>query len=225
MSKQPGNGLRAASPVHSKKFDPWNSSSTGHQRADGRTVTSGTAWRDMRKSRVNSQFGGKGKENETPGGQGQKHSVLALLNKPGLMSAGAARPPESKSGIFAHTVVYINGSTYPVVSDHKLRRILVENGAQLSLHLARRAVTHVVLGKPGGGLAGGKMDKEIRRAKTGVRFVSAEWYVPQAFIVSMLTKTNKQGAGERQGGKEAARVEICRGQDRRPSTGQRRECI
>lgn len=88
-------------------------------------------------------------------------------------------------GIFDELVIYINGSTYPLVSDHKLKQLLAENGARMSMHLGRRQVTHVILGKPsqgvgsgaGGGLAGGKLEKEIRRiGGCGVKYVGVEWY-------------------------------------------------
>jgi hypothetical protein len=36
--------------------------------------------------------------------------------------------------IFDGLVIYINGSTYPMVSDHKLKHLLAENGAKVSLH-------------------------------------------------------------------------------------------
>jgi hypothetical protein len=94
--------------------------------------------------------------------------------------------PERKRRIFDGLVVYINGSTYPLISDHKLKQVLTENGAALSLHLGRRQVTHVILGKPnggrgsgaGGGLAGSKLDKEIKRfGGCGVKYVGVEWYV------------------------------------------------
>jgi hypothetical protein len=85
--------------------------------------------------------------------------------------------------IFDGLVIYVNGSTHPLVSDHKLKHLLSENGARMSLHLGRRQVTHVILGKPsgpnggaGGGLAGGKLDKEIRRVGgCGIKFVGVEW--------------------------------------------------
>jgi hypothetical protein len=114
-----------------------------------------------------------------------------MLQKPGLMRASmdkAADEDEVKTeeqrGIFSGCVVYVNGSTYPLVSDHKLKHILRENGAQMSLHLGRRKVTHVILGRPaggaakgaGGGLAGGKMDREIRKiGGAAVRYVGVEW--------------------------------------------------
>jgi hypothetical protein len=99
----------------------------------------------------------------------------------------AQREQESaRRKIFDGLVVYVNGSTYPSISDHRLKHVLAENGARTSLHLSRRLVTHVVLGKPvtagtsggaGGGLAGGKLEKEIRRLRgCGVKFVSVDWY-------------------------------------------------
>ncbi|KAI5244916.1 hypothetical protein E4T43_03426 [Aureobasidium subglaciale] len=86
--------------------------------------------------------------------------------------------------IFVGTCIYINGSTFPTISDHKLKHLLVSHGARLSIHLGRRSVSHVILGRPnasavpgaGGGLSASKMQKEI--AKIGgknVKFVTAEW--------------------------------------------------
>ena len=89
---------------------------------------------------------------------------------------------EEKS-IFDGLVIYINGSTSPLISDHKLKHILAENGAKISIALGRRQVTHVILGRPcgsnngaGGGLAGGKLEKEIKRVGgCGVKYVGVEW--------------------------------------------------
>ncbi|KAL1967818.1 hypothetical protein VTN77DRAFT_2507 [Rasamsonia byssochlamydoides] len=87
-------------------------------------------------------------------------------------------------GIFSGLTFYINGSTSPVISDHKLKQLLAENGANISIALGRRTVTHVILGKPnngncsgaGGGLAAGKLQKEIARVGgKGVKFVGVEW--------------------------------------------------
>lgn len=91
-------------------------------------------------------------------------------------------------GIFAGLTVYINGSTAPLISDHKLKHTLASNGASIAITLGRRSVTHVVLGTPssqggtgaGGGLAAGKIQKEIMKKKggggAGVKFVGVEWY-------------------------------------------------
>jgi BRCA1-like protein len=97
--------------------------------------------------------------------------------------ADDGEPPRATRKLFDGVVVYINGSTAPLVSDHKIRRILADNGAKISLHLGRRKVTHVIVGKPasgslgsGGGLAGGKLEKEIKKiGGCGVRFVGTEW--------------------------------------------------
>lgn len=96
---------------------------------------------------------------------------------------GSSSTSSTSSKIFDGLVIYVNGSTHPLVSDHKLKHLLVENGARMSVHLGRRQVTHVILGRPsgpnsgaGGGLAGGKLDKEIRRVGgCGVKYVGVEW--------------------------------------------------
>ena len=96
------------------------------------------------------------------------------------MLDGAA--PQAKQ-IFTGLCFYLNGSTAPLVSDHKLKHMLSENGGHMSMHLGRRRVTHVILGRPagsragaGGGLAGGKLDREIRRiGGVGVKYVGVEW--------------------------------------------------
>lgn len=105
--------------------------------------------------------------------QGEQGDVKSAANQDG----------SNGSGIFDGLVIYVNGSTHPLVSDHKLKHLLVENGARMSIHLGRRQVSHVILGKPsgpnggaGGGLAGGKLEKEIRRiGGCGVKYVGVEW--------------------------------------------------
>ncbi|EFZ01760.2 hypothetical protein X797_004370 [Metarhizium robertsii] len=195
MPKPPPPSLPKPALPRNTAFDPWNSSSTGHQRAEQQP---GTAWRASRTGKLNSQFqsgpagGPRTQDTRGPGVRGA--SVADMLRTPGLMgeSLGGRPPPRQDDaddaaaprGIFAGCVVYVNGSTYPLVSDHRLKHELCENGAQVSVHLGRRRVTHVILGRPaggvakgaGGGLAGGKMDKEIRRVGgVGVRFVGVEW--------------------------------------------------
>lgn len=90
-------------------------------------------------------------------------------------------PGEKK--VFSDLCIYINGSTAPTVGDHKLKQLLAENGARVSIALGRRSVTHVILGTPngavggaGGGLAAGKIQKEIQRVGgKGIKFVGVEW--------------------------------------------------
>ena len=100
-----------------------------------------------------------------------------------------SHPPQ----IFRNLTIYINGSTYPLISDHKLKRLLVQHGANLSISLGRRSVTHVILGSPnsressirandnngaGGGLASSKIQKEIAKSLgrgASVKYVGADW--------------------------------------------------
>lgn len=101
----------------------------------------------------------------------------------GETAAKAESQSSTNSKIFDGLVIYVNGSTHPLISDHKLKHLLAQNGARMSIHLGRRHVTHVILGKPsgpnggaGGGLAGGKLEKEIRRVGgCGVKYVGVEW--------------------------------------------------
>lgn len=95
------------------------------------------------------------------------------------------RLQDSPRKLFDGVTVYVNGSTFPLVSDHRLKQLITENGGNMSLHLGRRRVTHVIVGRPngsrrgdgtGGGLAAGKLEREIRRiGGCGVKFVGVEW--------------------------------------------------
>ena len=101
----------------------------------------------------------------------------------------ASPAPPRKRKIFHGLQMYINGSTAPLVSDHRLKQLLVQHGAGICISLARRTVTHVILGTPNGGEGGGgggaggglsarKMQKEIKRVRgCGVKYVGVEWYV------------------------------------------------
>lgn len=191
-----GDDVKAVQP-REKVFDPWNSASTGHQRAEGRPAT---GWSAIRHIKTNSQFkdGGRGgvrlvHPTEETAKEPQGKSVMDMLRRPGSMGKNSTTEsncptpaPQSTEGaaagtgrekrkLFEGVNVYINGSTYPLISDHKLKMILGENGATMSLGLARRKVTHVILGK---GLSGSKIQKETRRiGGCGLHYVGVEWYV------------------------------------------------
>lgn len=84
--------------------------------------------------------------------------------------------------IFAGLCFYINGSTAPLVSDHKLKHMLAAHGARHSIALGRRSVSHVLLGTSnlqggaGGGFAATKIQKEITKSGgKAVKFITAEW--------------------------------------------------
>lgn len=209
-------------------WDPWNSSATGHQRAE---TQPGTGWRQSRSRKLNSQLragdGSGGERLSDTWGAGArdgsadqdgtgKRSVMDMLARPGLMrqtlksnlTKESSKPclmaeeavmeqrrlqDEEKEAeardrprkLFDGVTIYVNGSTFPLVSDHRLKQLITENGGNMSLHLGRRKVTHVIVGRPncsrrgdgtGGGLAAGKLEREIRRiGGCGVKFVGVEW--------------------------------------------------
>src|ERR1700760_814906 len=68
-------------------------------------------------------------------------SNLAVNQPPGL--DGHTTPP--CSDILSNTVIYINGSTQPFISDHALRHLIVQNGGTMSTALLRKRVTHVIV--------------------------------------------------------------------------------
>ncbi|KAL7923691.1 hypothetical protein ACQKWADRAFT_40913 [Trichoderma austrokoningii] len=252
MSPPPNEPLsRIAATRRQRPWDPWNSSATGHQRAE---TQAGTGWRQSRSRKLNSQFragdgsggerlsdtwGAGAKDSSDNGrgsgfsrsnsaslgqqlqdGSGKKKSVMEMLTRPGLMRQtlhsstedndrmmdGKSCPTaeevlmeqrrlqdeeketearDNPRKLFAGVTVYVNGSTFPLVSDHRLKQLITENGGNMALHLGRRRVTHVIVGRAsgsrradglGGGLAAGKLEREIRRSGgCGVKFVGVEW--------------------------------------------------
>ncbi|KAF5669544.1 DNA repair REV1 [Fusarium circinatum] len=212
---------KAAEPQHAASFDPWNSSSTGHQRPES---CPGTGWRESRNRKLNSQFrsglSGGQRLSDTWGAGSEDYDVKRKMLVPkavkeraqrsvkdmreslgvkedaqekgyeALMESRKLEDEEREARLpsrrmFDGVTVYVNGSCFPLISDLKLKQLVTEHGGQMSLHLGRRKVTHVILGRSagrysgaGGGLAGGKLEKEIRRtAGCGVKFVGAEWYL------------------------------------------------
>ncbi|KAL4889800.1 hypothetical protein BDV59DRAFT_204988 [Aspergillus ambiguus] len=104
--------------------------------------------------------------------------------RPSKTDAPERGPPETPKQIFQGITVYLNAPGHPLLSDHKLRHLLVTHGATVSLALTRR-VTHVLVGRPnagsgrgggGGGLAAGKLQREIARGGSrAVKVVFVEW--------------------------------------------------
>ena len=85
----------------------------------------------------------------------------------------APPPPQ----IFRNLNIYLNGSTAPLISDHKLKQLFSRHGGNTSIALGRRTVTHVIIGNGcGGGLASGKIQKEVALVGgKGVKYVTAQW--------------------------------------------------
>jgi hypothetical protein len=115
--------------------------------------------------------------------------------------ATTAADIQSYPQIFAGLTFYINGSTAPHISDHKLKHLLSLHGGNLSISLGRRTVTHIIIGKPGtagegcgGGLAGTKIQKEIARQRgKAIHFVTAEWVVQSAKAGKRLAESRFEG--------------------------------
>jgi len=127
--------------------------------------------------------------------ESQTHSK-PLVQPPGSENSNGTIDPEegqSTSNLFAGLNFYLNGSTAPLIGDLKLKCLLASHGANVSIALGRRTVTHVILGTPnapisssnghnsplsgaGGGLSASKIQKEVQRVGgKGVKFVGVEW--------------------------------------------------
>ncbi len=100
--------------------------------------------------------------------------------------------PTPSPQIFSNLTIYLNGSTAPLISDHKLKQLLSRHGANVSIALCRRTVTHVILGE-GGRLAAGKIQKEVARVGgKGVKFVGVNW------VLDSIEKGRRQSEGKYQ---------------------------
>lgn len=250
-------------------FDPFNSSSTGHQRAANR-LSGSTSWRDSRTYKLQHQFGDRtggggskhlsdlvGAGSENFGKDGRKENGGWEKGAPGLREKGwqdirsmmrtkrkttddvepsvkkrrvqsepileqkslpLERPKEEAvhvaeepkvPQIFRGLNMYLNGSTMPLVSDHRLRQLWVQHGGNASLALGRRTVTHVVLGNEGfgGGLAATKIQKENTTINgKGVKYVTAQWVLdsiengirqPECKFLQAEVKQKLGGAGQK----------------------------
>lgn len=257
----PHPSLPKAPPPTRVLFDPFNSSSTGHQRAEN-VLSGSTSWRDSRTYKLASQFkdsSGRGGEQHLSdlvgagskefGKDGRKRNGDWEKGAPGLREdgwqdirgmmtgsrkrgleenrgesvgkkvkmvatfsltssleqerhtdtkrsdAGSQRqereaivpttsatdispaiPPKQFPSIFKGLTIYLNGSTAPLISDHKLKSLVVSHGGNVGLGLARRTVTHVIIGETG--LAAGSIQKEVRKVRgESVKYVTALWVI------------------------------------------------
>jgi hypothetical protein len=113
----------------------------------------------------------------------KEENLMAERKREDDMKEAEKENQNQNRSVFFGLCFYINGSTGPLVSDHKLKHLLAENGARVAVHLSRRNVTHVILGKPGtrgsgagGSLAASKIQKEIQRGgASSVKYIGVEW--------------------------------------------------
>lgn len=171
-----------------QRLDVYNSTSTGHQVGSG--VSKPAVYHRSRSARLQQQFKSDqaplttflaSAKTTTPGSAAATDKG-AVATDPGSKTPAPA--PESKRKIFAGCSIYINGSTAPRISDVELKRLLSHHGARISMALARKTTTHVIVSDMGGGLAAGKLQKEIAGKKNNIRYISVQWWVfPLFFFV------------------------------------------
>lgn len=131
--------------------------------------------------------------------------VESLAATPSDQAEAPEQPPPPQ--IFTSLCFYINGSTAPTLSDHKLKHLLTLHGGNIAIALGRRTVTHVILGKAnskggiGGGLAASKIQKEIASKKGAkVKFVTVDWVVESVKAGKRLGEGRFEAVGMRPGG-------------------------
>ena len=141
-------------------------------------------WESFRGGRQDESEGGALKEPDCLGGRKHQGDDTQEQEKRQEEEEGREQDVKPDKALFRGLCIYVNGSTAPLISDHKLKHLLARHGATLSIALGRRSVTHVIVGNTvskggaGGGLAGSKIQKEISRVKgKGIKFVTAEWVV------------------------------------------------
>ncbi|KAH8695951.1 hypothetical protein BGW36DRAFT_407934 [Talaromyces proteolyticus] len=153
---------------------------------------------------------------EKPPGNKQLITTTSDRTKLVYSTSAPIKAKEKRTqGIFHSLTFFINGSTYPLISDHKLRQLVAEQDGAIALSLARRSVTHVIIAMPpnssakcrsvgGGGLAALKLEKEIRLTKgggKGIRFVGVEWIIESVKAGKRLPEARFAVPGENGGGK------------------------
>ncbi|KAL8672117.1 MAG: hypothetical protein Q9168_003423, partial [Polycauliona sp. 1 TL-2023] len=183
-----------------KENGGWEKGAVGLREKGWQDVRGLLAKNDKPNAGADPSSSGEGKERE---GKRRKLSDDRAPKNSSLLSSNTAKKADGNEAqtvphpapttpeprqIFDGLCVFINGSTAPLVGDHRLKQLLAQNGARVSIALGRRTVTHVILGTPngaglggggggaGGGLAASKIQKEILRVGgKGVKYVGVEW--------------------------------------------------
>ena len=149
-------------------------------------------------------------EAEKPNVATEDDTATASANRrtdPVPSSEHHSHPPPAPPQIFRGLNIYLNGSTAPFISDHKFKQLFAQHGGNSSIGLGRRTVTHMIIGeKCGGGLASGKIEKEITTVGgKGIKFVTAHWVLdsidkgirqPEARYASKNIRSKIGGSGQ-----------------------------
>lgn len=188
-------------PRQQQRMDVYNSTSTGHQVGSG--VSKPAVYHKSRSAKLQQQF----RSNQAPltafltsakvtapgsvvvadKGAVAGHAASSTDASSKTPSSSTTITSEPKCKIFAGCSIYINGSTAPRISDVELKRLLSHHGARISMALARKTTTHVVISSVGGGgLAAGKLQKEIVGKKNNIKYVSVQWWGSPIYPVFFL---------------------------------------
>lgn len=188
--------MAPSEPVLRQRMDVYNSTSTGHQVGSG--VSKPAVYHKSRSAKLQQQFKQAPLTAFLTTAKVATLGLSAAKDKGAVTSLAASstdqsskRPVPSSSSepkrkIFVGCSIYVNGSTAPRISDVELKRLLSHHGARISMTLARKTTTHVVISDMGGGgLAAGKLQKEITSKKNNIRYVSVQWWISLFYAFSM----------------------------------------
>lgn len=188
-------GAPAAPPPRQRTIDVYMTLSTGHQAGSG--VSKPASWHKSRSAKLNQQF--RSRPALLPVLLPPSAALAAPAPPPqrpapslaGVQHAPAVPPPArspalpstaNPAPVFARLSIYINGTTHPIISDLELKHRLAAHGAHVCSSVARKTTTHVIVSPrarvgsgAGGGLAAGKLQKEISSSQNTIKYVSVHW--------------------------------------------------
>lgn len=192
--------------LHQQPLEFYNTTSTGHQQGSG--VSKPTSWRVHRQGKINQQFRARHPLAPAPAAQNTGSSGSTAAAK--TVTSTPADPFAKKRPIFASCSIYISGSTSPTISDHRLKQLLSQNGAHICNIISRKTTTHVIVGNrgvigagAGGGLAAGKLQKEIgvrKPGQCGVKYVNVKWATESLSADKRLSEAGYKVVETREGG-------------------------
>ncbi|RMD42955.1 hypothetical protein DV735_g2180, partial [Chaetothyriales sp. CBS 134920] len=176
--KEPWDAIRLWLPSKTI-FDPFNSSATGHQRAESRLGGS-TSWRDSRSYKLSHQF----RDGSGSGGV-DWHAVEFAETGPGeTMKADGLSKGKGRDGGWQDIRGFMNGSgdggsqnaiVVPEQREMKRQKRNVDDSEATTITTNNTAAA---IDGAGGGLASGKIEKEVVAVGgggKGVKYVTAQW--------------------------------------------------
>lgn len=149
----------------------------------------------------------------------ETHESEKEIDQQSPSSSGGSEYPQ----IFKFLNLYLNGSTAPLVSDHRLKQLWVQHGGEVSIGLGRRTVTHVILGEGisgGGGLASSKIQKEVTRVRgKGIKYVNVKWVLDSIEKGRKLSEAGYSVAEKTGGARQTSVKDTFAAKGKKNSTG------